>query len=77
MTGPTTRPRPVFRLSLLALASAFLLHLAMGARHLPLPAIWQALTAYDPTNFEHRILWDLRLPRAIYAALAGSALAVG
>jgi iron complex transport system permease protein len=63
---------------LLALGAALLaiamLSLATGARAIPLETVWSALTAYDPNSTEHRIIWDLRLPRTIVGLLVGAAL---
>ena len=63
---------------LLALGAALLaivtLSLATGARAIPLENVWAALTAFDPNSTEHRIIWDLRLPRTIVGVLVGAAL---
>ncbi len=58
----------------LALVAIALLSLTTGARAIPPEAVWQALTAYDASSTEHRIIWDLRLPRTITGILVGSAL---
>jgi iron complex transport system permease protein len=57
-----------------ALMAVALLSLTTGARAIPAEAVWQALTTYDPANTEHRIIWDLRLPRTIVGLLVGAAL---
>jgi iron complex transport system permease protein len=57
-----------------ALVAVALLSLATGARAIPLENVWAALTAYDPGSTEHRIIWDLRLPRTIVGLLVGAAL---
>jgi iron complex transport system permease protein len=63
---------------LLALGGALLaiavLSLATGARAIPPENVWAALTAFDPTSTEHRIIWDLRLSRTIVGLLVGAAL---
>ena len=51
-----------------------MLSLATGARAIPLEHVWAALTAFDPNSTEHRIIWDLRLPRTIVGVLVGAAL---
>jgi len=56
------------------LVAIALLSLTTGARAIPPEAVWQALTAYDASSTEHRIIWDLRLPRTITGILVGSAL---
>jgi len=57
-----------------ALLAIALLSLTTGARAIPAESVWQAITAYDPSNTEHRIIWDLRLPRTIVGLLVGAAL---
>lgn len=63
-----------------ALASAVVLaamwHVSVGARAVPLAEVWRALTAPDPALFDHAVVRDLRLPRALSAAAVGAALAV-
>lgn len=61
----------VLAIVLFALA---LYSLATGARPIPLENVWTALTAFDPNSTEHRIVWDLRLPRTIVGLLIGTAL---
>ncbi|MHA6298972.1 FecCD family ABC transporter permease [Devosia sp. CAU 1758] len=57
-----------------ALAAITTLSLATGARAIPLENVWAALTAFDPNTTEHRIIWDLRLPRTIVGLMVGAAL---
>ncbi len=52
------------------------LHLSTGARPTPLPVLFDALTAFDPANFDQRILLSLRLPRLCAALLSGAAIGV-
>ncbi|GGA62577.1 FecCD family ABC transporter permease [Pelagibacterium lentulum] len=54
----------------------FALHIAVGAKPLPLSTVWEAITARDQTIFDHMIIWDLRLPRALIALTVGAALSV-
>lgn len=65
---------------LAALAGAILLamawHVSVGARSVPLPEVWRALVAPDPEIFDHVVVRDLRLPRALAAAAVGAGLAV-
>ncbi len=69
---------PLVALSLL-LAGSLLLALSKGAIVLSAEQVWQALwrgpaaSQYDPQAL---ILWQLRLPRVLMAALIGAALAV-
>ena len=63
---------------LLCLAAAVLLvaffSVTVGARPVTLETVWAALTAYDPDSTDHRIIWDLRLPRTIIGLAVGAAL---
>lgn len=62
---------------LLALtALLFAIHIAVGAKALPLATVFEALADRDRTVFDHMIIWDLRLPRALIALTVGAALSV-
>lgn len=58
-------------LAVLAIAA---LSLTTGARAISLESVWAALTAYDASSTEHRIIWDLRMPRTIIGLMVGAAL---
>jgi iron complex transport system permease protein len=68
----------VLTLGLLGLVAAVLavafLSITVGARPITLDAVWAALTAYDPQSTDHRIIWDLRLPRTVIGLTVGAAL---
>ncbi|MFP4138342.1 MAG: FecCD family ABC transporter permease [Halomonas sp.] len=71
----------VGRLGASALAFVVLLllafsHLGLGARDVPLATLVEALMAYDPEQFEHFIIREMRLPRLLIAMVVGAALAV-
>lgn len=81
VTGaPTASPGRggALTLGLAALAAILVvvtyLAMTLGARPVPLASVWSALTAYDPTSTDHRIIWDLRLPRTLVGLLVGAAL---
>jgi len=62
----------------LFLASAFVVHLSIGSVPIPLGQTVRALTGASVENETWRtIVLDFRLPRAVTAAIAGAALAVG
>lgn len=61
---------------LLALAGAFLLHIAVGAKQLPPATVIEALVRFDPAIFDHVIVQNLRLPRAILAVVVGASLSL-
>ncbi|WP_112312612.1 FecCD family ABC transporter permease [Pseudogemmobacter bohemicus] len=58
-----------------ALIAALALHLTFGAVSMPLSQVWQGLSGGDDLSFEAAVVRELRLPRAIAAALAGAGLA--
>lgn len=65
-------------LGLLGLAAIVLcvafLSITVGARPVTLDSVWAALTAYNPDSTDHRIIWELRLPRTVIGLLVGAAL---
>ena len=62
-------------LALMALTAATVsLSITVGARPIALGTAWKALTAFDPSSTEHRIIWDLRLPRTALGLAVGAAL---
>lgn len=70
------RDLPALALGLLVVAALAALHVSVGAKPVPLATLWQAVVAFDPRDFDHVILRELRLPRAILAAVVGATLAV-
>lgn len=64
-------------LGLLALVIiAAIAHLGLGARYIAPPTVVQALIAFDPHNFDHRVIVSLRLLRLVAALFTGGALGV-
>lgn len=64
-------------LGLLALVIiAAIAHLGLGARYIAPPTVIQALIAFDPHNFDHRVIVSLRLLRLVAALFTGGALGV-
>jgi len=57
-----------------ALCLVLVLSITVGARPIALADIWNALTAFDPTQTNHKIILDLRLPRTLVGLLVGAAL---
>jgi iron complex transport system permease protein len=53
-----------------------LLHLSIGAHPVSPAALIRALVAFDPTNFDQRVLIGLRLPRVSAALMSGAALGI-
>lgn len=63
-----------FALLALALVVVLALSITVGARPIALIDIWNALTAFDATQTNHKIILDLRLPRTLVGLLVGAAL---
>ncbi|MFE4464319.1 FecCD family ABC transporter permease [Oerskovia sp. NPDC056781] len=57
-----------------ALAAVCALSLAVGANALPLSVVVDALTSYDPTNPDHLVVIEKRVPRTLVGLVAGAAL---
>jgi iron complex transport system permease protein len=63
-----------FVLLSLVLVAVLVLSITVGARPIALGDIWNALTAFDPSQTNHKIILDLRLPRTLVGLLVGAAL---
>lgn len=61
---------------LLLVIIAAIAHLGLGARYIAPPTVVQALIAFDPHNFDHRVIVSLRLLRLVAALFTGGALGV-
>jgi iron complex transport system permease protein len=55
---------------------AFLWHISVGAKAIPLGIVWQAIVAPQEGVFDHVVVRELRMPRAIFAISVGAALSV-
>lgn len=55
---------------------AFLWHLSVGAKAIPLSTVWQAIVAPQEGQFDHMVVRELRMPRAVFAITVGAALSV-
>jgi iron complex transport system permease protein len=58
-----------------ALVLGVLLDTSFGLVEMPLDAVWRALTVDDGSQ-NRTIIWELRFPRALVAAIVGASLAV-
>lgn len=63
-------------LTIIALLLAMGLSVAYGAVDINLSTVWQAIFNFDRGITSHQVIQELRLPRAIAAALVGAFLAV-
>lgn len=59
-----------------AVASAFIFHVSIGAKTLPIGVVLEALVAPEGDVFDHAVVREIRLPRAIFALTVGGALAM-
>ena len=53
-----------------------IIHLGLGARFIPPSTVMQAFLAFDPRNFDHNVIINLRLLRLAAALVTGAALGV-
>lgn len=80
-TSSSYRSRPLAA-SFLLFGGAFLLifavclSISVGAADIKLSTVWEALFHYEADQTQHQIIMELRLPRALAAALIGASLAV-
>lgn len=70
------KPLLGFALPVLVMLALCALHLTQGAASIDVTTIWQALTAFDATNYSHVIIVNQRVTRLIVALYAGAALGV-
>ncbi|MFC8054452.1 FecCD family ABC transporter permease [Bacillus cereus] len=63
-------------LTILSLIGSIFLAIAFGAKDIHLQTVWAAVFDYNPKLTQHQIIYELRLPRVIGAAVVGAAFAV-
>ncbi|MED1303220.1 ferrichrome ABC transporter permease [[Bacillus thuringiensis] serovar konkukian] len=63
-------------LTILCLIGSIFLAVAFGAKDIHLQTVWTAVFDYNPKLTQHQIIYGLRLPRVIGAAVVGAAFAV-
>lgn len=61
---------------LLLVLTGSIFELAIGTRFIAPPTVVQALIHYDPTNFSHHVVVELRLLRLVAALMVGAALGI-
>jgi iron complex transport system permease protein len=66
----------VLFLSLCGLLLSMFLAVSIGAKDLSLGTVWTAIVHNNPALTTHQIIFELRLPRVIAAAVIGAAFAV-
>jgi iron complex transport system permease protein len=63
-------------LTILCLIGSIFLAIVFGAKDIHLQTVWAAVFDYNPKLTQHQIIYELRLPRVIGAAVVGAAFAV-
>ncbi|ENJ6137548.1 MULTISPECIES: FecCD family ABC transporter permease [Bacillus] len=63
-------------LTIMCLIGSIFLAVAFGAKDIHLQMVWAAVFDYNPKLTQHQIIYELRLPRVIGAAVVGAAFAV-
>ncbi|MBC6976045.1 iron ABC transporter permease [Bacillus sp. Xin] len=63
-------------LTILCLIVSIFIAIAFGAKDIHLQTVWAAFFDYNPKLTQHQIIYELRLPRVIGAAVIGAAFAV-
>ncbi|MBG9582066.1 ferrichrome ABC transporter permease [Bacillus thuringiensis] len=63
-------------LTIICLIGSIFLAVAFGAKDIQLQTVWTAVIDYNPKLTKHQIIYELRLPRVIGAAVVGAAFAV-
>ncbi len=71
-----SKPLQSFPVAVMLLCSAVLIHLGVGSKPIPVPDVFSALVAFDPENFDHIVIRQMRAPRMFAAMAVGAALAV-
>ena len=61
-------------LTILCLIGSIFLAISFGAKDIHLQTVWAAILNYNPKLTQHQIIYELRLPRVIGAAVVGAAL---
>ncbi|KGX87330.1 FecCD family ABC transporter permease [Pontibacillus litoralis] len=55
---------------------SLMLSISLGTADIDLKTVWKAILQFNPDLQEHQIIWELRLPRVIGAAIVGSCFAI-
>ena len=66
----------IIALALLALPVSIAFSVSFGAVDIDLSTVWQAVFHFNQDTTSHQVIQELRMPRAISAALVGASLAV-
>jgi iron complex transport system permease protein len=80
-TAKKKRSHPIVASTLLVVGIIAIIFFTMvsitvGAADISLQTVWNAIFHFNPDSTQHRVVYELRLPRAIVASIVGAALAV-
>jgi iron complex transport system permease protein len=81
LAGRKLRTRPLVATIILfggiaALLLSLALSISVGAADISLSTVWEGVFHFNEENIQHQIIKELRMPRALAAALVGAAFAV-
>jgi iron complex transport system permease protein len=81
LDGTKLRSRPLWATIILfgglaGLILSLALSISVGAANISLSTVWEAVFHFNGENIQHQIIKELRMPRAVAAALVGAAFAV-
>ncbi|OMF31773.1 ferrichrome ABC transporter permease [Paenibacillus sp. FSL H8-0548] len=81
LEGTKLRSRPLWATIILfggiaGLILSLALSISVGAADISLSTVWEAVFRFNSDNIQHQIIKELRMPRAVAAALVGAAFAV-
>ncbi len=60
--------------AILGLLALMAVSVFIGTRPMPVADTWQALTDFDPSQSDHLLVWQLRVPRVLLGAVVGAAM---
>ena len=76
LTGKTKRTVLLLLLGLTGAAAVFILNIILGSVNIPLSEVIKSFSDSVDKTVYHKIITDIRLPRASAALIGGSALAI-
>lgn len=75
-TAKPLRATAIIILGIIFLCCSFVASISLGAADINFDTIWDAFFNFDETVTQHQIIWELRFPRIIGAAIVGAAFSV-
>ena len=74
--GRARRMNILLMVGIIGLLAAIGVSLIYGSTNMELKVVWEAVFAFNPQLTEHQIIQEIRLPRALMAALIGAYLSL-